>query len=581
MNKISSYVFIFCSIIILISGTFYYPKWKAERSEAQISWDAGGYYWYLPSLFIYEDIKEQKFKDKILHQYYPIPEYDFQYGFLVENGNYVMKYTVGMALVESPAFFVAHQYAKNSSKYEADGFSRPYQVSVYISGLLIGLIGLFYFRKVLLRYYSDKISALTLLILVLGTNYLNYAGIEVGMTHTWLFTFNTLILFCTIRFYDSFQNKYIYLLALFLGLATLIRPTEIVSILIPILWALPNMKWSSIRDRFLLFWNHISSLIIASLLFLSIVSLQFIYWKYASGHFFVYSYGDQGFNWLAPVVKLYAFNYQSGWLTYTPMMLLILPAVPYFIFKGKNRWAILTYALITYYIVTAWALWDIGGRAMIQSYPVLMFIISQLLQDIMKVKFLKYLSFVFILFGMTYNFWWTYQAHTGNVLKSIPSNEAYYWKTLFRNNIPSQYQFLRDHPEIYEGEINEEHLLIHDRWENPITVKGSNDFHRLYDVSRIIKQDWIRVYADVAIEDKEWDVWRMSVLMVKVLNQGETVKVGHVRFQRLLNNFDKRELHFDLQYDGDFDQIDIHLYNDQESQHPLFLKGLKIIHFRG
>ncbi len=97
--------------MILYAGVAYYPKWKQGGSEATLSWDVLGYYMYLPAVFIYGDIKKCGFKDSILAKYQPTP--DFQQAFVHSNGNYVMKYSSGQAVMMAPFFFCRPSCSRN------------------------------------------------------------------------------------------------------------------------------------------------------------------------------------------------------------------------------------------------------------------------------------------------------------------------------------------------------------------------------------------------------------------------------------------------------------------------------------
>ena len=72
----SRWALIIMSITMFIAGYFYYPKWKFSHSEALISWDVSGYYHYLPAIFIYKDLKSQKWLDSINTKYLPSPVFD-------------------------------------------------------------------------------------------------------------------------------------------------------------------------------------------------------------------------------------------------------------------------------------------------------------------------------------------------------------------------------------------------------------------------------------------------------------------------------------------------------------------------
>ena len=150
-NRLSFFAWILCSAFILAVGTLYYPKWNKSQTEATISWDVSGYYFYLPAVFIYKDIQQVAFRDAIHEKYRPAsaPYQAFQH----PSGNFVMKYSCGLAVQYLPFFLAAHALAP-ALGYPADGFSRPYQAAIGWGSLLIALIGLWLLRKNLLRYFS-------------------------------------------------------------------------------------------------------------------------------------------------------------------------------------------------------------------------------------------------------------------------------------------------------------------------------------------------------------------------------------------------------------------------------------------
>ena len=57
-----------CAALIVATSFLYYPKWEQPDTEATLSWDVSGYYFYLPAIFIYQDLKQLSFKDQILQQ---------------------------------------------------------------------------------------------------------------------------------------------------------------------------------------------------------------------------------------------------------------------------------------------------------------------------------------------------------------------------------------------------------------------------------------------------------------------------------------------------------------------------------
>ena len=289
-NLVSKYVYIFCLIMVSYTSFVYYPRWHKERTESTISCDVAGYYWYLPAVFIYHDLRHLSFSDSIYSKYHPIITLD--QSVKVENGNSVLKYTSGMALMYLP-FFLAGHAAAIIGGYPRDGFSLPYQLAIQVGGFLVSILGLWYLRKLLLLYYKDGIVALAMLLLVIGTNYTNVAFIDSGMSHGWLFTIYVFILLNTRQLYATFQIKYALMVGLLIGLATLARPTEAMSCLIPLLWRLESLSVQEIKRHFRVIFSQLKLLTIAICCAAAVVSIQLAYWKYTSGHWLVYSYGDQ------------------------------------------------------------------------------------------------------------------------------------------------------------------------------------------------------------------------------------------------------------------------------------------------
>jgi hypothetical protein len=141
----------------------------------------------------------------------------------------------------------------------------------------------------------------------------------------------------------------------------------------------------------------------------AIVSIQLIYWKYVSGHWLVYSYNDQHLYFRSPNFYNYTLSYKSGWLRYSPMMILAFIGIIPFALKGKNKVAIISFFLLNYYIVCAWSIWWYGGRAMVQSYPILLFPLTALVDVALSRKPLRWLFTAIALLFIYFNVWITWQ----------------------------------------------------------------------------------------------------------------------------------------------------------------------------
>ncbi|MEL6923566.1 MAG: hypothetical protein AAFO94_05910, partial [Bacteroidota bacterium] len=314
----------FLCVALIVGAAFTYPKWEKAHSEATLSWDVMGFYLYLPATFIYKDLKQLKFRDDIIKKYRPTGS--FYQAYEIENGNYVMKYPIGLAILFSPFFALATLWAKVSGQ-PIDGFSPPFQFAISWGGILMSFVGLWITRKNLLHYFSEGVTALVLIAIVFGTNYLNYSAIGSAHTHNWLFTIYALLIFFSIRWHQRPSVALSLAIGACVGLAALTRPTDIIAFLIPLFWGLGEGS-SSIRsafaERLQTIRLHFGKLLLAILVIALFGCLQLIYWKYVSGQWIQYSYQDQGFSWNGSHLRDTFFSFRKGWLIYTPIMSLAL-----------------------------------------------------------------------------------------------------------------------------------------------------------------------------------------------------------------------------------------------------------------
>ncbi len=582
--------YIVCLLLMCYTSFFFYPRWKQHNTEAAIAWDVSGYYWYLPSMFIYHDLEHQGFKDSILKKYAPTGS-DFQQGMQLDNGNYVMKYSSGMAVMFLPFFTVANVLA-GPLGYPADGFSAPYQLAIQLGGFLMSIIGLWYLRKLLLNFYGDKAVAITLILLVLGSNYLNYSSIDCGMSHCWLFTIYVFLMLNTHYFYQTFKTKFAIRIGLLVGLATLTRPTDIISCLIPLLWGMESISVAAIKDRFNLIVKNFKSLLLASICAVVVISVQLIYWKHVSGHWLVYSYGDQSFSWKHPHWLLYSLNYRCGWLTYAPMLMLALIGFLPFLKNGKNRVAIIVFCLINYYIVSAWDIWWYGGRAMVQSYPALMFPFAALISAALDRKALLWVLAPIAVVFIYFNVWLTWHYHKGGLYDSDCMTNHYFWRVVGRWSVPDNTIVLRDNTDLYEAQPTDTHLI----YQNNLIVDTAVGATKYLTLNKEVQESpvyhfaysgdrstWLRVQATFHCEHKEWDVWKMTQFIVRLVDRSKPgkgiVKENMIRVYRLLDDGGTKEVSLDMKLPHKhYDSVQVSFWN-AGSEQQLTVSDLKILGF--
>jgi len=197
--------------------------------------DALVYYAPLPVVFIYHDLSfsfiqdlPERLRGKISTMISP-------------DGKRTLKMPVGVSLLILPFFLIAHIIALLAGM-PADGYGPVYQFFVLIAGIFYLTFALGILRKILRRWFNDPVTAITLLLIGLATNLFYYVSVEPGMSHVYSFFLFSGLLRYTIRWYESPGYGNTILLALFGGLILIVRPSNAVVFLVPVLYGLVSAR---------------------------------------------------------------------------------------------------------------------------------------------------------------------------------------------------------------------------------------------------------------------------------------------------------------------------------------------------
>jgi len=565
-----------------------YPRWDNSAAEATISWDVFGYYLYLPAYFIYDDLGGLQFIEEVFRTYQPAG--DFHHAVQQPNGQYVMKYPIGMAILYLPFFLLGHLFALLSD-FPADGFSRPYQLAISWGSIVYAWIGLGITRNVLLRFFNDQAVAISIAVIALATNYLNYVSFDGAMPHNYLYTLYALIILLTILWHQKPQMIYAIFLGASIGLATIIRPIELMAILIPLLWTVTDRVSLQQKLQLLLeYKQHVIALIMA----MAVVGfIQMLYWKLYSGHFLYYSYGEFGFDWLSPHIIDGLLSARKGWLVYTPVMIFALIGfIPLFRQYRYMFWAITAYILINIYVVYSWEVWWYGGsfgsRAMIQAYAVLSIPLALMVHEFLNMKstFWKLLVFGSMILCTDLNLIQTWQAHSPHGgWRADGLTRKYYWK-IFSSTRPkkSDKKFLDVRYELKSLHNKQIDTLFVNGFEND-TVAVSTDQYAYsgtrsmllnaeYQYSPNIefslgelsprKGSWLRTGVWAMYINMEWVEWQQCQLILEFVRGEEVYKRENVHIQRLMNPWQWHHVYFEYPIPNDWeaeDRVRIYIWN--------------------
>ncbi len=408
------------SVLMAIVIRLNYFTNKSVNGYNATTWDAFGYYAYLPAALIYKDVKHLKWYPAIEQKYHVSGGLFYQADTL-ENGNLTFKYLGGVAVMQTPFFLIGHGIA-HATDTPADGFSWPYQYAIIWGALFYFFIGLIILRKVLLHYFSDVIVSWTIFLVALATNLMQYAAVDGAMSHIYIFPLYALVLLLTIRWMETERRHFAFYIGVIIGLATISRPTELIMFFIPLLWLPQNMPTWKAKKEF--FKRNKSHFIWVSLGGLLGMFPQLMYWKYTTGSW-VHNVGSK-WTFLNPWWRV-LIGFEKGWFIYTPIAIAMV--VGLFLMKNKPyRKSILTFGLLNIWVIISWWDWRYGAsystRALTQSYPVYAFGLATVLSRIQSLSWKRFAYGISVyLIGLNLFQLWQYNA---SILHFDHMNARYY-----------------------------------------------------------------------------------------------------------------------------------------------------------
>jgi len=398
-----------------------------------ISYDYYGSYLYLPALFIYNDIGLENFDvfDSLNAKYGNTPMfYQLSPG---DDGKFVIRFFVGMSYMFAPGFLAGHIIALLTD-YPADGFSLPYQRALLVSGMFISLLGLFFSRKILLGYFSDITTAITLVLLFIGSNLIFFYTFGNDAPHLYLFSLLAAFLWLCISWHNNPSLSKALFLGFLGGLIMVSRPSEMIVLIIPIFWGVYNR--ATFRSKVRLLLANYKHLLLASLMVTVLVIPQLLYWKQATGNYFFFPYDDPAstLRLSDPQFINTLFGFRKGWFIYAPMMLFAVAGLALMFRKYPGYALPLTIYLLlnTYLIASFTSLISFGWRAFIQSYAFLVIPLGFLIHLILTRKLAwRVVLLAFFLLLTLLNLFKTWQLVIG-VIDGSRMTREYYFATFFK-----------------------------------------------------------------------------------------------------------------------------------------------------
>ncbi len=376
---------IFIVVLWAVLNTSIKKDYKTSVLEA----DAKGYYAYLPAVFIYHDLNFGFFKQVEIETYYnPNLYYDYR---MVIGKDTIDRYYAGTALCLMPFFLAGHAITLISG-LPADGYSYYYTMMAHLGALFYFLLALFGLRRLLRSFnINEKTIAIVLIAIVFGTNLFYYVITEFGMSHLYSFTAITWFSVTIREYLSGHKSRFLIYSALLLGLITLIRPVNLLIVLvIPFLAG----SFDQLQSEFKSLINKKVAILLSIFSFLLLVSIQLLIYKISTGRFIVDSYQQFGFNFLDPQIVNFLFSYRKGMFVYTPLLFLSLAGFIYIFRSSRFQFfTLLGFLSILVYVFSSWFMWFYGGsfsqRVMIEFYSFFAILLATAIQEIVNSNFKK------------------------------------------------------------------------------------------------------------------------------------------------------------------------------------------------
>lgn len=438
-SRTSFFTCIFIALCILVFHHIM-RQYQYGNYTNVLSWDVFAYYIYLPFTFIYDDpgISNMEVINHIFETYNPSPT--FYQAYQLENGNHSPMYTIGMAIFYAPCFFIAHVWALLSD-YPADGFSYPYNFCIANGMMVYIILGIFMVRKVLKHYFSDIVTSITLLMMLLGTTYFHQTIADEVGPHALMFSCFATILYLNIKWHENPTNKTAFLLGLVTGLALLARGSGIVLGFIPLLWNVYDKQ--SFYNKIEFIKQNFKSILVGAGGLVVIPLIQIIYWKAITGHFIHNTYQvTPGFDWLEPHILKVFFSYRKGWFLYTPMIAFVFIGVAMLWKKNKNiALAIILFFVTNIYLITSWGTWwqgnSFGCRYFVESYAILVIPLGYFVQWAMSKRWRVLMTSPLIGFFLFLNLFMTWQ-YNNWMFDGYTMTKEYFWKVFLSTEVTEE-----------------------------------------------------------------------------------------------------------------------------------------------
>src|SRR3972149_11714323 len=292
--------------------------------------------------------------------------------------------------------------------FNFSGYEVIFEYSVALTGIFLGIFGLYLIFKSLSKYFSEKVSIMATAVLFFATNVFFYIAVEPINSHAASFFISSLFNYYFFIRYPIHHSKlvsvskefrsYYFTLGLLGGVAGLIRTQDALLVTLPLICIF-------LRFRKSLTYLTTSLIPLATGAFIAFLP-QLLLWKYFYNTFWYSPYFETGFNFLRPQIVNVLFNTQNGLFTVTPIVAVALIGLINYSYQSFKKmkfriWNLFSipnfgfgiylvgfiYFILQLYLISVWNNTQGGSysiRMIITTYPLLSFGLARILENAFK-----------------------------------------------------------------------------------------------------------------------------------------------------------------------------------------------------
>lgn len=356
--------FVWLTAVACLIGYVY--AYTEGRAGTPIRSDAFSYYVYLPAWILYHDPSLQAFADDCCGGEFPnwsgIARWPHGH-------RWVDPHPIGEAILMAPFFLAAHALTRWSN-LDPDGLTIYYQHAAGLAGLFYVCVGLWFLRRLLLRYFNPAVVLATLAVMLTGTSLFHYATFDSAWSHAFSFALVSAFLERVDVWKPDADDTGRAAIAIgaIAGLIALVRHPNV---LLPVCFVAAVVV--SRRE-------HLGAVIrqsaIAAAVATAVIMPQLWIYHSATRQWFISAYGTQGhFTFGSPHIISVLASPQKGVFFWAPVLVIALAGFTLMPQTLARRWRApsLVYLAVHTYLIASWFEWQFGAsyghRGFVDVYP--------------------------------------------------------------------------------------------------------------------------------------------------------------------------------------------------------------------